>query len=108
MGQEPASRLPDAHRAFVEETRIRQYLLNSRHPVGGSKARFFLACRFSADHWHEFRDALVAHAQTNPVKRTVATNWGTRCTVECHCRTPDGRDPCIRTVWQLEAEGPRL
>jgi hypothetical protein len=38
----------------------------------------------------------------------VDTSWSSRCTVVCHCRMPDGRDPCIRTVWQMESDAPRL
>jgi hypothetical protein len=49
MTSSPATRLPNAARAIVEQHRLRQYLLNPAHPVGGSKAAFFIAHGFTAD-----------------------------------------------------------
>jgi hypothetical protein len=103
---EPTSGLPDADRAIVEESRVRQYLLNPLHPDGGSKAVFFLARHFNAEHWHDLCDALIVHARNNQVTRSVQTQWGLRCTVERNRPTPDGHNPCIRTVSQLEDAGP--
>ncbi|MGH7100330.1 MAG: DUF6883 domain-containing protein [Stellaceae bacterium] len=39
----PGAQLPFSDRAFVEEKKIQEYLLNPDHPVGGSKAKFFIA-----------------------------------------------------------------
>ena len=101
--------LPFADRALVEEKKILEYLLNPDHPVGGSKAKFFVARGFTSAEWAEFRSSLISHAQTNAPTRRVRTEWGLRYTVECNCSTPDGRNPCIRTVWEIGAdERPRL
>ena len=106
-GLEP--RLPFSDRAYVEEKKVTEYLLNLRHKVGGSKARFFVARGFVRTEWGELQRALLVHAQTNAPTRRVQNDYGMRYTIECNCPTPDGRDPCIRTVWEIGAdERPRL
>src|SRR5712671_5185755 len=41
------SLLPNAANATLDDAKITQYLLNPAHPVGGSKARFFLSRGFT-------------------------------------------------------------
>jgi hypothetical protein len=108
MASQPLRHLPNADRAIVEKKRIREYLLNLVHPDGGSKAKFFLARGFTPGQWELMAASLVTHGRINVVTRSVETEWGRRYTIECHCPTPDQRNPCIRTVWQMEPDGPRL
>jgi hypothetical protein len=104
-----ASRLPNAGLCLVEEKKIRDYLLNHQHVHGASKAGFFSARGFSLSDWPLFAQALAEQGRNNRVTRTTSTAWGTRYQVDCHCPTPDGRNPCIRTVWEVSADGaPRL
>lgn len=103
-------RLPDGELAWVEEKKIRLYLLNLEHEQGGAKAKFFLNRGFTAEAWEEMGKALVAQATTNPLAKTMKTEFGVRHTVDCNCPTPDALDPCIRTVWEVSEEDvrPRL
>jgi hypothetical protein len=99
--------LSNADRAIVEERRIRDYLLNRQHADGGPKARFFIARGFTVDAGAVLQASLIIQCETNTVTRIVDTEWGPRDTVECNCPTPDERNPCIRTVWQMEDGAPR-
>lgn len=103
-------RLPNAHCALVEEKKIVDYLLNLGHADGVSKARFFLARGFGLAAWQTMRDALIAQGRDNQVTKLTRTPWGSRYQVDCHCPTPDGANPCIRSVWEIGNEGrcPRL
>jgi filamentous hemagglutinin len=103
-------KLPGADRAYVEFGKVRDYLLNAEHPQGASKAKFFAARGFVAKDWQVFASALVAQGRNNWVTRTTATEWGTRYQVDCQCPTPDGMNPCVRTVWEIAGDGggPRL
>ena len=103
-----ARRLPNAERVLVEQRRVREYLLNREHESGGSKARFFIAHGFGSGAWELWRTSLIIHAGENTVTRTTQTRWGIRYTIECNCPSPDGRNPCIRTVWQMEGDMPRI
>ena len=108
MAHGAVRRLPNVRNAVIEERRIREYVLNPDHPAGGPKARFFIGHGFALDAWVLLRDSLIVHARGNTVTKSVSNEWGTRYTVECSCPTPDGRNPCIRTVWQMEDGAPRL
>jgi hypothetical protein len=108
MANATVRRLPNAAHAVVEARRLREYLLNSQHASGGPKARFFIAHGFASDAWVLLRASLRVQGRVNIVTRSVETEWGMRHTVECDCPTPDGRNPGIRTVWQMESGVPRL
>ena len=48
--------------------------------------------------------------EVNPIVRTVETIHGLRCYVDGAIETPDGRNPRVRTVWQMDlgSQYPRL
>ena len=99
--------LPNADTAWVEETKVREYLLNVNHPVGGPKAKFFRNRGFTTEQWEVMRNALVTQGTINPLMKTVETEFGTRYTVECICPTPDSLNPCIRSVWEVKEDDSR-
>lgn len=84
---------------IVPSAKLTDYLLRLDHPVGGSKAAFFQAFGFSAAHLDIITAALIAHPDHNPVAEMEHGRWGTKYVVRCRIRTPDGRDPCVLTVW---------
>lgn len=102
--------LPNASLARVEETKLLDYLLNPGHPQGRSKAQYFIGRGFEREAWGGLADALRAQGANNRVTKTTITPWGTRFQVDCHCPTPDGSNPCIRSVWEVTADDqpPRL
>lgn len=96
-----AKSLPNSHCAQVHDDKILRYLLNASHPRGGPKAAFFKAFGFDHAKWQALQSALLAHPQTNPLVGVQTDEWGTRYEVLCSIASPDGRNPCIRTVWQV-------
>lgn len=103
-------KLPNADKAIVEREKILDYLLNSAHPHGASKAQFFKMFGFRAEKWEQLAQALRIYGKTHEVKRTRETGFGPRYEVEGKLDAPDGRSPRIRSVWQLDhgAVAPRL
>ena len=103
-------RLPNAESARVEREKIEGYLLSTISPRGRSKAVFFLSFGFSMEHWQDFAEALRGHGVTHEAVKVVETVHGPRYHVEGMLETPDGRDPQVKTVWQLDAgsDSPRL
>ena len=95
--------LPNSHCATVSQQKIVDYLLNASHVRGKSKARFFGMFGFSVASWAVLQHALIAQGCSNPVVETMQTGYGPRYTVKCNCPSPDGRNPCIFTVWQIDA-----
>ena len=103
-------RLPNAEKALVEREKITEYLLSTTNPGGRSKAFFFLRFGFSAGSWDVFAEALKLQGSTHEVVRTVETVHGPRYYVDGIIETPDGRNPRVRTVWQVDpgSDSPRL
>jgi len=59
--------------------------------------------------WQDLGAALRDHPVNNPIESEQKTEFGQKVTVQCQISTPDGSNPCIRTVWMVEAEtSPRL
>ena len=95
-------KLPHAKGAVVPQNKIESYLLNPSHPIGGSKAGFFLRFGFRREQWNILADALRRHALENSVASSVSDVDGTTYLVEEPLQTPSGRRPGLRTVWLVE------
>ena len=103
-------KLPNAAEAIVEREKIVDYLLNSAHRYGASKARFFTQFGFGIEQWERLAEALREHGRRHEVARVRETGFGPRYTVEGKLNTPGGRRPRVRSVWQMDegAIAPRL
>lgn len=101
--------LPGVDGAIVEERKVLEYLLNLDHEEGRGKAKFLMSFGFTREDWGVLRDALVRHAARNLVSKNAGTDYGVNFSVDCAIETPDRRNPCIRTVWEVKPEtAPRL
>lgn len=95
-------KLPRVDALMVEREKITDYLLNPAHRYGASKARFFAAFGFRAEASETLAEALREHGQNHEVTRIKETGFGPRYEVEGELIAPDGRQPRVRTVWQLD------
>ena len=100
----------DARNARIDDAKIGGYLLDVSHPVGGSKARFFIRFGFAPDRPEELANALRSHALRNLVVEEYKATFGTKWVVEGPLMSPDGRAPTVRSVWilDIDEEFPRL
>ena len=103
-------KMPNRENLYLETSKLSEYLLSSANASGRHKASFFRRFGYNAENINEFAEALKYHGLTQEVTRVVDTPYGTRYNVEVPIDTPDGRNPRIRTVWQIEPglPGPRL
>ncbi len=97
--------VPNASGAVVPPAKLEFFLLNEHHAENRGRAKFFALFGFSAPHWRVLRDALQMHVLANEIVRAEATRHGTNYTVRCSITSPDGRNPCIFTVWTIEPSG---
>lgn len=95
----------DPMNVTISESKIRKYLLDLNHSDGGSKAKFFLAGGFSEADWPVLDYALKRHPIDNAVESTERNAFGAKFIVRCTVQTPDGRNPCILTVWMVDGPG---
>jgi len=102
--------LPNAYKARVDREKIIEYLLCESHPDGRAKAAFFAKLGFTVEQWEILAESLRKHGMTNPVVKTVRSEYGVSYCAEGPIETQGGVRPNIRTVWIIE-EGvsePRL
>lgn len=100
--------LPYLQNALVEQRKVCDYLLSEERSEG--KATFFVSFGFSLARWELLRDALLAHAASYDVARTVSNSHGIKYIVEGALQTPDTRNPPVRSVWIVNSGevAPRL
>ena len=98
-------RLPGAVRASIHPLKLTDYLLDEDHPVGGPKARFLIARGFRKDAPAALERALLRHPLQHDAVLRASDAFGNKYEVRCSMATPDGSDPCMRTLWRIGAEG---
>lgn len=96
-------KVPNADLAVIPESKVRNYLLNTGHPIGGSKAAFFRKAGFTGNGWWMLASELKQHVQTNDVVQTKQTQHGTRYAVDGPIVAPDGSTLNIRSAWFIDA-----
>ncbi|HKM98886.1 MAG TPA: hypothetical protein VJX23_00115 [Candidatus Binataceae bacterium] len=70
------SQLPRVANAILDDRKITRYLLNTIHPTGAAKAKFFMSFGFSPPHWAELKSALLNHPQNNSVTSQSSNPFG--------------------------------
>lgn len=96
------SQLPRVANAILDDRKITQYLLDPDHPIGAAKAKFLMSFGFLQGNWVELKRALLNHPHDNPVTNQATNPFGRKFEVSCSLVTPDGRNPCIISVWISE------
>ncbi len=100
---------PDADRAVVTEEKVRDYLLNSNHPVGGPKAGWFASIGYSIDNWHDLVDDLLRLARNVDDFVAKPSQFGVKYQVTGTIGRPGHRPADVITVWIVEGTSlPRL
>lgn len=94
-------KLPNAEQAIVASRKITHYLLDPTNPDGADKADFFLSFGFHPERWEVFAVALKAHGINYEVREIRETDRDIRYGIVGAIETPDGRNPRIKTVWQI-------
>ena len=97
-------RLPNAQQARVDPAKITDYLLSASHSDGRKKAEFFLSFGFHSEQWESFSEALRVHGASHDVVNIYEDSYGMKYIIDGSLETPDGRNPYVRTVWQIDRE----
>lgn len=93
--------IPNADRAIVEPSKVRDYLLSSSHPVGRFKATVFAALGYSQNNWELLRDDLLALVRTTESSSEQTSPYGQKYEVGGTLCGPSGRKGRFVTVWLL-------
>ncbi len=103
-------KVPNNDRAIIEPSKLIEYLLNTEHKRGGTKAKLLIQFGYSLENWQQLeadirRFHLVVDA--NVIKETA---YGVRYEISTHLLTPINRQLFVKTVWQIDkgTDFPRL
>jgi hypothetical protein len=102
--------IPNAENASIAAEKVTEYLLNPSHPVGGSKARWFIALGYDPDHPGGLADDLLDLVRRTDSFTTEESPFGVKYNVSGRMVTPSGRRVNVMTVWIFERgdSAPRL
>ncbi len=103
-------RLPNADRAVVDISKLRDYCLNPDHPWGRHKARVFASVLgLTRDDADVLREAVLSAAVKSDAQKTEEDNYGQRYILDFRMVGPAG-EALVRTSWiVLKGEAvPRL
>ena len=92
-------RLPNADRAMVDEAKIREYLLSTKHPVGRFKAAFFRALGYTPENWRDLQVALTEHAMGGDAVLDEVMDHGTKFRIRAMLRGTGDRSAALVSVW---------
>jgi hypothetical protein len=70
------------------------------------KSKFFTGFGFTMRNWQVLAAALRHHGTQYDVISMRPTPNGMNYELRCNLQTPDGRNPCIRTVWEAIGSAP--
>jgi len=102
-------KLPHADRVFIDERKIREYLLSRSHPIGRFKAAFFARAGFRAENWRDFASALRDLALRGEATRGELSEYGAKYLVSGTIMGPQGLKLEVTAVWLIPSGGvPRL
>lgn len=99
--------IPTAENALVAEDKLRAYLLNVSHPVGGPKARWFRSLGYDDASIANLTEDLLSIARTVEPSMEETTPYGTKYVVCGTLQSPSGHRAAVRTVWIVEHDDPR-
>ena len=84
-------KIPNAQAAYVERSKLTEYLLSTTHPIGRSKAVFLRTLGFADDSVGGLEQGLVAIAKTEEVVDVERSEYGMKYTIDGPMDTPGGR-----------------
>lgn len=90
-------------RLAVDAAKVRDYLLSETHPVGRTKATFFVSLGYRQSHWRVLQGELMRHGREERIVATEVNLYGEKYIVEGWMQSPSGASPLLRTVWFAES-----
>ena len=101
--------LPNRALATIAQEKLTEYLLNSQHKRGGTKARLLAQFGYTVQNWRRL-EADIRCGLDAEVDLVRPTGYGTRYEIRMTLQTPRGMPLTVRTIWQINdgREVPRL
>jgi hypothetical protein len=103
-------KIPNGDQAIIESSKITEYLLNTDHQRGGSKARLLIQFGYSLANWEKLEEDIRRFHLEQDVNLITETPYGIRYQISANLITPIERPLLVKTVWQIDinTDFPRL
>ena len=95
--------LPNAVKARINSTKLRDYLLSSSHPIGRFKQPFFSMLGYSKEHWQQLETDLFKLAAIGETRFGKGAEYGQKYEVRGILRGPSGRTAEVVSIWIIFA-----
>ena len=99
--------IPNSESAFIPTEKIGNYLLNLAHPVGGSKARWFISLGYHPDNPNQLESDLLEIVRNSADYVDEQTQFGVKYVVRGQLESPNGGLENVRSVWISETNVPQ-
>lgn len=103
-------KIPNPEAAIIDLEKLRSYLLNLKHPRGGSKARLLHHFGYSMSKASKLESDLRKYHLSADVADIIETKFGTRYIISSDVLTPSERALRLRSIWHIDngSDVPRL
>jgi len=95
-------KIPTSNIAVIEPSKLTEYLLNTDHKRGGSKARLLIQFGYSPNNWQQLEEDIRKFHLTVDVNVVKETAYGIRYEISTNLLTPINRLLLVKTVWQID------
>jgi hypothetical protein len=101
--------LPNRILSIIAQEKLTEYVLNTGHKRGGTKARLLAQFGYTVQNWRRL-EADIRHGLDAEVDLVRPTEYGMRYEIRMMLQTPLGVPLTVRTIWQIDdgREVPRL
>ena len=96
-----ADLLPNVEHARIDSRKLRDYVLNSQHPVGQYKATFFAQIGYTAADWQRLERDIRDQHLSQPAEPGQPSPYGQKYTITAPLQGPQGWARLVTTVWIL-------
>ena len=94
--------LPHKEKAYVDRSKLIDYLLSEVHPVGRSKSKFFKRLGFSRDKANLLEKELLFIAKSENVVEVKKSEFGIKYIIDGILKGPSSEARKVRTIWIVE------
>lgn len=103
-------KIPNSDRAVIDPSKLTEYLLNTEHKRGGSKAKLLIKFGYSIENWQQLETDIRRFHLIEDVNLITKTAYGNRYQISANLITPIARPLLVKTVWQIDinTDFPRL
>ncbi len=95
-------KLPNQDRAYIQPSKLIDYLLSEAHPDGKSKAKLLRAVGFDETNIDILEQGLLLIALSQDVSQVVQSPHGVKYIIEGNLPTPLGGFVTLLTVWIID------